>query len=123
MALFYQADCKEYVKRLSEGIEPSELAEKSITLSIIGCGDPGLIKTYVADTNSKYAIYAEPSQKLYETFDLHKNLNMGKKPEYIKFSFFGGIGKGISNGLKAGKNALKGGDMRQNGGEYESLRC
>jgi peroxiredoxin len=117
----YQANCKEYVTRLSEGIEPSELAEKNIKLFIVGCGDPNLIKTYVKDTRSKFAIYADPSQKLYSTLELRKSLNMGKKPEYIKSSFFGGIGKGIANGLKAGTKALKGGDMTQNGGEYESL--
>ena len=109
---------KEYVKVLSSQIDPSELSEKGISVMIIGCGEYDLIKPYVKETGSKYPLYADPSQKLYDAFGLAKTLALGKKPVYMSFGIWGGIIKGISNGIKAGTNALKGGDVRQVGGEY-----
>ncbi len=84
---------------------------------IIGCGEYELIKPYVKETGSKYPLYADPSQKLYDAFGLARTLNLGKKPEYMSFGVFGGIMKGISNVIRAGTNAFKGGDIKQVGGE------
>ena len=106
------------MEALSAGISPSELAQKGIELVIIGCGDPVMIKDYASNTGSKYPIYADPSQSLYKLFGLVRSLNWGnKKPEYMSFGMFGAVLKGISAGIKAGSNALKSGDKKQNGGE------
>lgn len=77
-----------------------------------------MIKPYVKDTESKYPLYADPSQKLYDAFGLARTLTPGKKPEYMSFGLWGGLVKGISNGIKAGMNAFKAGDVKQVGGEY-----
>ena len=89
---------------------------------IIGCGGYELIKAYVEETGSKYPLYADPSQKLYDAFGLARTLNLGKKPAYMSFGIWGGIIKGISNGLKAGTNVFKGGDVKQVGGEYFAFK-
>jgi len=108
------------VSVLSKEIDPSELAAKNINVAIIGCGDWSLIKSYVADTESKYPIYADPSQKLYKLFGLIRTLALGKKPAYISFTLWGGVKKAISDGFKVGiTNAFKGGDVKQVGGEYQ----
>jgi hypothetical protein len=112
------SNLEEYVRALSTGIDPSELSAQGIELVIIGCGDPVLIKDYATSTGAKYPIYADPSQSLYKLFGLVRNLTWGNKdPEYMSFGLVGGIFKGISAGLKAGPNAFKSGDKKQNGGE------
>ena len=109
---------QEYVRALSAEVNPSELSAKGIELIIIGCGDPVLIKDYVATTAAKYPIYADPSRSLYKLFGLVRSLSWGnKKPNYMSFGLVGAIMKGISAGLKAGSNAFKSGDKKQNGGE------
>jgi hypothetical protein len=116
------SNLEEYVRALSTGIDPSELSAQGIELVIIGCGDPVLIKDYATSTGAKYPIYADPSQSLYKLFGLVRNLTWGKKdPEYMSFGLVGGIFKGISAGLKAGPNAFKSGDKKQNGGEYKTF--
>lgn len=105
------------MKVLSDQIDPSEISAKGIDIAIIGCGGHDMIKEYIKETGCKYPIYADPSQKLYTTLGMAKTLALGKKPQYMSFGIWGGIVKGISNGLKAGTNALKGGDVKQVGGE------
>ena len=112
------SDIKEYVKALSSQIDPSELSPKGISVMIIGCGEYDLIKHYVKETESKYPVYADPSQKLYDVFGLARTLTPGKKPEYMSFGVLGGVMKGILNGMKAGMKAFKAGDVKQVGGEY-----
>ena len=102
---------------LSSQIDPSEFSARGISVAIIGCGQYGVIKDYVRDTGSKYPIYCDPSQKLYDVLGMAKTLAPGSKPDYMSFGLLGGIVKGISNGLKAGLNVFKAGDVRQVGGE------
>jgi hypothetical protein len=105
------------VHALSAQIDPSEFSSKGIDVAIIGCGDYSLIKSYVQDTGSKYAIYADPSQKLYDAFGLARTLAPGTKPDYMSFGIFGGVVKGLTNAFKAGTKAFKAGDVKQVGGE------
>jgi len=106
------------VTALSNGIDPTELSAKGIELVIIGCGDPVMIKDYASNTGAKFPIYADPSQSLYKLLGLVRNLKWGHKdPEYMRFGMLTGIWKGIAAGIKAGPNAFKSGDKKQNGGE------
>jgi len=78
-----------------------------------------MIKQYIEDTGSRYPIYADPSQAVYKTLGLRRSLALGeKKPDYITFGLREGIVKGFWKVLKAGTNAFKAGDFKQNGGEY-----
>lgn len=87
-------------------------------IAIIGCGGWPVIKNYAKECGSKFPIYADPTQKVYDTLGMIRTLSLGdKRPEYMSFGLFGGIIKGIKNGIRAGGNAFKGGDVRQVGGE------
>ena|SRR5438045_2119890 len=111
------SNLQEYVQALSNQIDPSEVSARGVSVVIVGCGQYDMIKDYVKDTGSKYPIYGDPSQKLYDVLGMAKTLALGNKPEYMSFGVWGGIVKGISNGFKAGLNAFKAGDIRQVGGE------
>ena len=111
------------MKALSTQISPSELSANKQGLIIIGCGDYSLIKSYAKETDSKYPIYADPSQKLFKIFGLAKTLNQGTKPDYIPFGFWGGFKPFFAAVRRAGLSALKAGDPKQVGGEYSYFNC
>jgi hypothetical protein len=108
------------VSCLSQSIDPSELKTRNLKIAIIGCGESSLIKEYVEHTGSKYPIYADPTQSVYKEFALVRTLTWGGKADYMTVGLLGGIARGIWYGLKMGRNATKGGDMKQVGGEYGS---
>jgi AhpC/TSA antioxidant enzyme len=103
---------------LSSKVDPAEVAAKDMQIAIIGCGDYPGIKNYAKECGCNFPIYADPTQKVYDTLGMIRTLALGdKKPEYMSFGVFGGIVKGIMNGIKAGSHAFKGGDIKQVGGE------
>jgi hypothetical protein len=105
------------VQALSKQIHPSEVLAKNLNLVIIGCGDPSLIKFYSKETDTKYPIYADPSQSLFKIFSLAKTIKAGKKPDYLPWGFWGGFQVFFSTVAKAGTSVFKAGDVRQVGGE------
>ena len=65
-----------------------------------------------------YAIYSDPSRKLYEKLGMMSNLDTGEKqPDYVKKGSIAGIVDGVKNAAKSGTSALSGGHPAQNGGE------
>ena len=106
------------MKALSTQIDPSELLVKNVSLVIIGCGDPSLIKFYAKETKAKYPIFADPSQGLFKKFGLARTISLGKKPDYIPYGFWAGFSVFFAALSKAGSSALKAGDVKQVGGEY-----
>lgn len=115
--------CQDFLTALSAGISPSDLSKQSppTTLTIIGCGDPSLIDDYCK--NSKCSpdipIYADPSRKLYDAFNLISNLSaVGKRPEYQTSGLLSLVSRSIVQGVRAGSGAFKGGDYSQIGGEF-----
>lgn len=109
------------MKALSTQIDPSELLVKNLNLVIIGCGDPSLIKFYAKETEAKYPIFADPSQDLFKKFGLARTVSAGKKPDYIPYGYWAGFRVFFATLAKAGKSALKAGDVKQVGGEYYLL--
>ena len=86
---------------------------------IIGCGQPNLIERYVKETNCPFAIYADPTRKLYDGLGMSRTLSLGeKKPDYIKSSFVGNVLKSAVSQFSAGSSMFQGGDIHQVGGEY-----
>ena len=87
-------------------------------IAIIGCGDYAVIESYTKDSGSKFLIYADPTQKVYDMLGMIRTLSLGdKRPEYMSVGVIGGIIKGIKNGLRAGSKAFRAGDIKQVGGE------
>ncbi|KAI9680628.1 MAG: hypothetical protein M1817_004068 [Caeruleum heppii] len=117
---FFCGNCQEYVRTLSATFTPSKLLALPVptSLVLIGCGAPSLIDPYITDSNCPFPVYADPSRKLYDHLGMTKTLHLGPKPEYVKRSFIGVLASSTLRNLMAGREALKGGDQRQVGGEF-----
>lgn len=117
-----------YLRSLSESITPEALLRLpvSTSITIIGCGDPGLINTYAQETGCPFPIYTDPKRFLFEGFGMIKTLEMGSKPVYVNEGLVSTSLKSIFQGLKQLPRGLstKSGDYRQVGGEFlfESVR-
>lgn len=121
---FFCGNCQEYVRRLScpeSPFHPTKPAAQRPTLIIIGPGSPSLISSYLTLTECPFAIYADPSTRLYDILGMHRTLSMGpKKPEYIQHSIFGNAVKSAWQILRRVGNgdANSGGNLDVNGGEF-----
>lgn len=119
---FFCGSCKEYIAAISSqdnGITPQELEKSNKRLIIIGCGQPNLIKQYVKDTTCPFAMYADPTQKLYDALGMIRTLSLAeKRPDYIKSSFLVNVAKSAVCQFSSGTAMFQGGDIRQVGGEY-----
>jgi hypothetical protein len=107
---------------LSEAITPDSLLRLPIStfITVVGCGDPGLIDMYAKETGCQFPIYTDPTRSLFDALGMVKTLTMGSKPAYTKKSTSRGIFDSIVQGLKHVPKglALKSGDHRQVGGEF-----
>ena len=112
--------CQDYLQSLSEAITPEELSSKAppARISVIGCGEPHLIKEYASKTNCRYSLYVDPTRKLYEMLGMTSTLSSGPRPEYMKSSFMGVVVKGVCQTLGAGSDVFNGGSFSQVGGEF-----
>ncbi|PYH42904.1 peroxiredoxin-like family protein [Aspergillus saccharolyticus JOP 1030-1] len=119
---FFCGSCKEYIRTLSQTLTPDYLAGLTppTGIVIIGCGDPGLIDTYLAETGCVFPLYADPERKLYAELGLGLSLAMGEKPGYIQRSMGRVVAESVWANLRQMTRGLgwKGGDQRQNGGEF-----
>lgn len=74
---------------------------------------------YIETTNCIFPIYAEPTRKLYDIFSMTSNMALGpKKPDYIQKSPLVTTLQSIVKAISSGRDALKGGDFKQVGGEF-----
>lgn len=113
-------NCQEYVRSLKAQVSPESLAA-DVSIVIVGCGSHTLIDSYICETECPYPIYTDPSKRLYDALGLHRSLSLGgKDPDYIQHSLVAGMMKSIVQGVKrfSAGDALSGGDMRLNGGEF-----
>ncbi|GFP56998.1 peroxiredoxin-like 2C [Trichoderma asperellum] len=119
---FFCGNCQEYLRTLSEAITPDSLLRLPIStfITVVGCGDPGLIDMYAKETGCQFPIYTDPTRSLFDALGMVKTLQMGTKPAYAKKSTSRGIFDSIVQGLKHVPKglALKSGDHRQVGGEF-----
>ncbi|OCK84977.1 hypothetical protein K432DRAFT_378041 [Lepidopterella palustris CBS 459.81] len=117
---FFCGNCQEYLRTLSSSITPESLLTLPTPtfITVIGCGRPDLIEMYASTSNCPFPIYADPTRKLYDLLGMTNTLDLGKKPEYIQTSLFATTVQSIVQVLKTGRDGLKGGDIRQVGGEF-----
>ncbi|KAL8767988.1 MAG: hypothetical protein Q9209_005659 [Squamulea sp. 1 TL-2023] len=118
---FFCGNCQEYLRSLSSSITPDVLQSlsPSLNIRIIGCGQPDLIPMYARETECPYPIYADPSKKLYAELGMIRTLSLGPKaPQYMQYSLPSAVVRAIYQSLKAGRDAFKGGDYWQVGGEF-----
>ena len=73
---------------------------------------------YKSETKCRFDLYAEPTRKIYDTLGMTRTLELGqKRPDYFQSGLFTAITQSIYQGIRAGTGALKGGDIKQVGGE------
>ena len=95
---------------------------------VIGCGQPELIDFYAEASSCHFPIYADPTRKLYQELQMISTKSPGSRPDYQQRSILSISIESIFQGLSRGRNALKGGDFWQVGGEFlikdgETLWC
>lgn len=112
--------CQEYLRTLSSSITPDALLALPTPtfITVIGCGKPELIPMYTETTNCPFPIYADPTRKLYDLLGMTRTWSLGSKPGYMHTNMMTISLQSIFQGLGTGKKALKGGDMKQVGGEF-----
>ncbi|KAL5119641.1 hypothetical protein ACEQ8H_002487 [Pleosporales sp. CAS-2024a] len=117
---FFCGNCQEFLRTLSSSITPEDvLALPTPTfITVIGCGKPALIPMYAETTKCPFPIYADPTRKLYDLLGMTRTYQLGTKPSYMQTNLLINSVQSIFQGLSAGKNATKGGDMKQVGGEF-----
>ncbi|KAL8919287.1 MAG: hypothetical protein Q9208_006852 [Pyrenodesmia sp. 3 TL-2023] len=114
-------NCQEYLRSLSTSITPDALQAlpTPTKVIVIGCGQPALIPMYTKETQCPFPIYADPSKKLYAQLGMIRTLSLGSRsPEYMQYSLPSAVIRAIYQGLKAGRDAFRGGDYWQVGGEF-----
>ncbi|KAF2175237.1 hypothetical protein K469DRAFT_702862 [Zopfia rhizophila CBS 207.26] len=118
---FFCGNCQEFLRTLSSSITPDSLLSLPTPtfITVVGCGRPELIDMYVQTTSCPFPVYADPTRKLYDLLGMTRTLDLGKKkPEYLQSNLFVTTVQSIMQGLKTGSGALKGGDLKQVGGEF-----
>jgi len=119
---FFCGNCQEYVRTVTESISPESLLHLQVPtfIAIIGCGAPGLIPMYQAETNCPFPIYADPTRRLYDSLGMIRTLNLGTRPDYQRRGTIKGALQSIKQGIGAlkGGKAFQAGDMHQVGGEF-----
>lgn len=117
---FFCGNCQEYLRTLSSSITPDDLLALPTPtfITVIGCGRPELIPMYTEATGCPFPIYADPTRKLYDYLGMTRTYELGSKPEYMHTNMLINSVQSIFQGIGTGKNALKGGDFKQVGGEF-----
>lgn len=119
---FWCLNCQAYVKCMSEAMPPSQLPS-STQIIVIGCGSYQPIKTYAAQSCSKYPIYTDPTLRLHNIFRFKSNLAEGKdgdeQRDYMKTagSTMGRVWGGIKGALGHLEHINHVGPKALNGGE------
>jgi hypothetical protein len=73
---------------------------------------------YTEATSCPFPIYADPTRKLYDLLGMTRTFDLGSKPDYMHTNVLINSVQSIFQSLGTGKNALKGGDFKQVGGEF-----
>lgn len=73
---------------------------------------------YTETTGCPFPIYADPSRKIFDLLGMTKTLALGSKPGYMRRSLLVNSLLSILQGIKSGSAAMKGGDIKQVGGEF-----
>lgn len=117
---FFCGNCQEYLRTISSSIKPEDLIALPVPtfITVIGCGRPELIPMYTEATGCPFPIYADPTRKLYDYLGMTRTYDPGQKPAYMQTNMLINSVQSIFQGVKTGRNALKGGDFKQVGGEF-----
>ncbi|KAL5115149.1 hypothetical protein ACEQ8H_006985 [Pleosporales sp. CAS-2024a] len=127
---YWCKNCQAYVRRLSEAAPPASLPENTqgfvgltcIAVLVIGCGGYQPIDIWISAASSKFAVYADPSNRLHALFKFKSTLSEGSGQD--QRDYMQGEGGAVARWLGGIKAALPNvhhlphvGPKAQNGGE------
>lgn len=89
-------------------------------MTVIGCGDPGLIDMYAEASNCPYPIFTDPQRSLFKALGMTQTLELGEQPAYMRTNMITSSLRSVWQGIKQIPRGLvfKSGEMRQVGGEF-----
>jgi hypothetical protein len=107
---------------LCDSISSDALLQLPIStfITVVGCGDPGLIDMYTETTGCTFPIYTDPTRSLFQALGMIKSWTPGPKPAYSKRGLAKGAFDSIGQALRkvSGGLLLKSGNFAQVGGEF-----
>ncbi|OHE99111.1 hypothetical protein CORC01_05604 [Colletotrichum orchidophilum] len=119
---FFCGNCQEFLRSLSESVTPDALLglPMSTFITVVGCGNPGLIEMYLQETGCPFPVYTDPTRRLFDILGMTRTLALGTRPAYMRKSMLKSAAESVFQGLKQVKSGLatKSGDHRQVGGEF-----
>ncbi|KAJ8585914.1 hypothetical protein M405DRAFT_744506 [Rhizopogon salebrosus TDB-379] len=120
---FWCPRCQDYMSSISNTVDPRVLKQSGINLVIISNGSYNMIKSYRQIFRMPYAVYTDPSSRLYGilgmTLKSPEPKAEKKRSSYVRHGRAGGIAMVIANALRVGMPVWeKGGDATQLGGEF-----
>ncbi|KAG8892473.1 hypothetical protein FRC00_011999, partial [Tulasnella sp. 408] len=86
---FWCPMCQDYMKSIAKELEPGRLAQARVKLVVIGCGDPGMIRSYNDKiVKSPFEMYTDPKLILFTALGMTLKTTDGgpeeRKGGYIK---------------------------------------
>lgn len=108
---------------ITANVDPFDLSHYNISLIIISNGSHKMITSYRRIFRTPYAVFTDPSLKVYQTLGMTlKTLDGGlekEKGSYVKHGLLSGIAMVVKNAVKARVPVWeRGGDIEQLGGEF-----
>ncbi|OAX34946.1 hypothetical protein K503DRAFT_697783 [Rhizopogon vinicolor AM-OR11-026] len=115
--------CQDYMASIVNTVDPRVLRQSGINLVIISNGSYNMIKSYRQIFRMPYAVYTDPSSRLYGILGMTLKSIEPKgdklRSSYVRHGRAGGIAMVIANALRVGMPVWeKGGDVTQLGGEF-----
>ncbi|KAK3719896.1 hypothetical protein LTR37_004019 [Vermiconidia calcicola] len=126
---FYCPACTAYLQAIAKGISMQDYYSIPVrtAITVIGCGQPDLIRHYKSFTGSRFQMYADPTRALFLKLGIGISYNIGRtKPDYMEKGLLGAsreelglLRKSLNNpqGIRK-KDLLRGGHPMQVGGEF-----
>lgn len=117
--------CQDYMYSVSRAVDPACLDRAGVRLVIVSHGAPSMIKSYrqIFRLPPSIPLYTDPSRALYVALGMTlRTLDPGPEPgkgDYIRHSYWPGIGMVVKNAIKTRMPlTANGGDVKQLGGEF-----
>ncbi|KAG1727730.1 hypothetical protein EDB19DRAFT_1642877 [Suillus lakei] len=115
--------CQDYMFSIANTVDPQVLKQSGINLVVISNGSYNMIKSYRQIFRTPYAVYTDPSSRLYGILGMTMKSVEPKAEQrrsgYVRHGRAGGIAMVIANALRVGMPVWeKAGDVTQLGGEF-----
>lgn len=115
--------CQDYMFSIANTVDPQVLKQSGINFVIISNGSYNMIKSYRQIFRTPYAVYTDPSSRLYGILGMTLKSVEPKAEQrrgsYVRHGRAGGIAMVIANALRVGMPLWeKAGDVTQLGGEF-----